>query len=368
MYRLLALFAVAPTFLLSIVLLGIACGDDTPATLSTAQLAAAKFTRVQGPAAKGSVLDVGPRGSWCDHGVWGPTVVFDGKQYRMWFAGFTRTTDHSVPYRTPECIGMAISRDGLHWEMANDGQPVFEPGPPGSFDAKSVSHPFVLRVGDEYWMWYGAIDGRFARDIGFPAVGGVRVERIGLAKSKDGIHWNRLPRPVLDNGPAGSMDSIQATGMHVIRKNNEFWMWYGPYDGRHGIALATSSDGVRWTRHNNGRPIEGLVGDAQFAPSVYFDGKQFFMLYNHDWHGSWAMYAAISNDGIHWQPLKDVQPLLGDPPQGNFDTAGSGRNHSVHPSQIIFDGKRALVWYGGEDAMSPHYQRIGLAVAELPAK
>jgi hypothetical protein len=173
---------------------------------------------------------------------------------------------------------------------------------------------------------------------------------------------------VLEIGPSGSHDTIQATGMHVLRKKNEFWMWYGPYNGQHHIALAKSTDGIHWEKQNGGSPVEGLAGREQLGPSVYFDGQRFFMLYNHDWEKSWAIFKATSDDGIHWQPIDDAEPLLGTPPEGNFATAGPGRNHSSHASQIIFDGKRAMFWYGGEDGSPPHLSRIGMAMADLKSK
>ena len=60
---------------------------------------------------------------------------------------------------------------------------------------------------------------------------------------------------VLDIGPKGSSDSIQATGMHVLRIDNKFVMWYGAYNGLHTLAMATSPDGLRWTKVNGGKPV-----------------------------------------------------------------------------------------------------------------
>ena len=89
-------------------------------------------------------------------------------------------------------------------------------------------------------------------------------------------------------------------------------------------------------------------------------------MYNKDLNGSWATFSATSDDGIHWQPANNSQPLLGPPPAGNFDSAGDGRNHSVHPSQILVVGNKVRVWYGGEDGSLPHKLHIGLMEAVLP--
>ncbi len=331
-------------------------------------LVEAQFERVPGGAAKQSVLDAGPSGRWNSAYATSPTVDFDGKTYRMWFVGGTPTQDPDVPYGHLNRIGLAESADGRLWTLANDGEPVLDLGPPGSPDAKGLAHPYVLRVGKRYLMWYAAIDGSQARDLGLTPAH-VRIERICLATSDDGIHWTRANsgRPILDIGDKGTVDSIQTGAMHVLRVGERFMMWYSAYNGRHTLAVATSPDGIRWTRANDGKPIEGLIGggQGQTGPSVYHDGLRFFLLYCGDKGGEWKMYAAVSDDGFHFKHVNDGRPVLGPPPPGSFGTAGVGRNHSVHPSQMLVDAGRVRVWFNAEDGSPPHLQRIGLMEAAL---
>ena len=87
-----------------------------------------------GGAAQGAVLDTGPPDSWYSGTVGMPTVHFDGKLYRMWFVGDEPTKDSGAPYRIYQRIGLAISKDGLHWRVANEGKPVLDLGPKGSAD------------------------------------------------------------------------------------------------------------------------------------------------------------------------------------------------------------------------------------------
>ena len=348
------------------------------AAVTVDQILQSGFQRVAGPAAGGAVLDVGPPGSWRDCAVVDPTVDFDGRLYRMWFVGLAYTDDPRAPYGVYGRLGMATSKDGVTWTLANDGKPVLDLGPSGSFDAMAIAHPYVLRVGREYMLWYGGISGEVAGDIGLEP-GHVRIECIGLATSPDGIHWRRANggRPVLDIGAEGSIDSIQATGMHVLQIGGQFVMWYGAYGGLHSMAIATSPDGVNWTKGNDGMSLPGLAGSQQLGPSVYFDGAKYLMIYEHGMPGSaggtiWAAFAATSDDGVNWQPACDDQPLLGVAPEGTFGTANGvkGNNHSVHPTQMIVDGKRVRVWYTGE-ANEPlpgaewAPQRIGLMEAEI---
>ena len=344
-------------------------GDNRP-PLRVEQLEKSVFQRVPGKAGQGSVLGKGPAGSWYADTVGLPTVHFDGELYRMWFSGDEPATTRGFPYGIIQRIGLATSTDGVHFEVANNGRPVLEPGPEGSADDRGLAHPFVLRFDDRFWMWYGAIDGTTAGDLKLTPAS-VRVERICLATSGDGIHWQRENggRPVLDIGPAGTIDCIQATGMHVLRIADRFVMWYGAYGSqRHVLAVATSPDGIHWERSHGGTPVTGLLegGQGPCGVSVYFDGQKYFMLYGSSATRQWNTYAAVSSDGFNFTRLHGDQPILGPAPEGNFDTAGIGRNRCVHPTQFIILGNKVWLWYVGEDGAPPHGQRIGLMEAVIP--
>ena len=335
--------------------------------VSVDQLEASAFHRVSGPAGHGACLTTGPSGSWNSRYVGSPTVVFADGKYWMWYVGGQVTDDARFPYRVIEQIGGATSLDGLSWTPLNDGKPVLSPGPEGSVDHRGLAHPYVLKVGNRFLMWYGAIDGRSAGDLGL-APRHVRVEQICLAGSSDGVQWKRENegRPVMSLGRRDSVDSIQVTGMHILRislpDRDIYRMWYGAYNGNHTIALAESRDGIQWNRAFGARSIAGLQGGAQgqLGPSVHFDGNRYFMLYGGDVGNQWKMYSAVSDDGFHFRPLNDGRPVLGGPPQGNFDTAGVGRNHSVHATKMLAVDGRMRTWYAGEDAHPPHHQKIGL--------
>jgi hypothetical protein len=335
-------------------------GDERPAV---SQLTKARFDRVEGTGPGGAAFDVGPAGSWYAGFLGMPTVNFDGETYRLWFSGGEMTTDPSFPYGMIERIGLATSRDGQTWEIANDGNPVLDLGPPGSADAKGCTHPFVMRTADGWMMWYGGIDGRSAEDVG-KSPAHVRIEQVCLATSTDGIHWTRANggAPVLPVGGPDDVDSIQATGAHVIKRDDGYHMWYSPYNGRHALAAATSADGIHWKRANGGRALSGLEPglQGQTGPSVVWDGKSYWMLYCADTGNEWKIYAAVSDNGFEWRPAGKGGPVLGSPPPGNFGTAGYGHNHSAHPSQLVDSHGRLLVWYMAEDATPPNLQRIGL--------
>ncbi len=83
--------------------------------------------------------------------------------------------------------------------------------------------------------------------------------QIGLATSPDGVNWTRHPEnPVLRLGPAGSWDDSILICQHILfdEARNIFEMWYvgGNEAGVFGIGYAASPDGAHWTKYV-GNPV-----------------------------------------------------------------------------------------------------------------
>ena len=130
--------------------------------------------------------------------------------------------------------------------------------------------------------------------------------RIGLAVSDDGAHWRRENggKPVLDLGPVGSTDDMQVMHPSVIREEGGYRMWYAANGTKlsHSMGMATSPDGVHWTKHRDGAPLEGL-GHRVTGPAVYKHGDEYLLLYTREApsEAGWIICAAVSRDGFHWK-------------------------------------------------------------------
>ncbi|MEQ8328851.1 MAG: hypothetical protein RH859_00155 [Longimicrobiales bacterium] len=257
------------------------------------------------------------------------------------------------PYLKGSRIGLASSPDGVRWTIENDGEAVFEPGPPGAFDQNGVSHPHVVLHEGRFWMWYGGIDGTQGSNS-------VRTERLGLAHSDDGFNWTRANdgRPVLTTGDADAFDGLQVTGAAVLRRGDGWMMWYGAYSPEHDHTLmaAASSDGVDWTRLNGAQPVRGLsdAGAQVLGPSVIHDGDRYLMFYSRPVEGRWVMFAATSSDGIDWRPSRADAPVF----PLDQGSSGVGQNHSVHPSQFLVEPGIARFWYQAESGFEPSPQLV----------
>ena len=102
------------------------------------------------------VLELGDSDTWDAEGVSSPTVVYDGRQYRVWYAGYGGGKMR---------IGYAASSDGIVWETY-PANPVLELGDDGFWDAMGASSPAVVLGNDTYRIWYTGYDGDHMR-IGY---------------------------------------------------------------------------------------------------------------------------------------------------------------------------------------------------------
>ncbi|HLH41048.1 MAG TPA: hypothetical protein VKX39_18000 [Bryobacteraceae bacterium] len=145
----------------------------------------------------------------------------------------------------PFRIALARSRDGVSWTRHGDA--VLAPGPAGSFDERGVSDPDVLRAGGSFYMFYTGIDR-------------ARRQRLGLARSRDGVVWDKLrSNPILEPGSPGAFDEMGLGEPAVWSSGGSYWMLYtGRARGeRRRIGLARSRDGVQWERDPAFPPIAG---------------------------------------------------------------------------------------------------------------
>lgn len=176
------------------------------------------------------VLGPGPRGSWEERGVADPYVVeFAGTLY-MFYLGQDRARRQR--------LGVAMSIDGIGWTKLRHN-PILELGEPGTFDEVGLGEPAVWSQGGWYWMLYTGRDVREQR-------------RIGLARSRDGVSWERVSKaPVFSGGAAWNSkvvcDPTVEVRVGVVR------VWYGGGD----VA----------------RPDEGLDGQIGFFELVEGGGE-----------------------------------------------------------------------------------------------
>ena len=139
----------------------------------------------------------------------------------------------------PLRIALARSRDGKNWTRHGDA--VVPLGPRGSFDERDVADPYVIRAGSYFYMFYLGQDR-------------ARRQSLGIARSTDGVTWEKLrTNPILNPGAPGSFEENGLGEPAVWTSGAQWWMLYRGRDKKEQrrLGLARSADGVRWERVPN---------------------------------------------------------------------------------------------------------------------
>ncbi len=151
------------------------------------------WTVVSGSGTNGSVIDIGASGKFDESMVFFPSVIKNGSQYQMWYAGY----DSLATIRE----GYATSGDGISWTK------VIGNSAKGScLDSGGTSS--VSLVGSVYKMWYSSTS-----PAGFAYATSGNIT--GLSKLKPSNVFNVYPNPSRGNFKL-EFDNGKTTGLIQI--------------------------------------------------------------------------------------------------------------------------------------------------------
>ncbi len=163
----------------------------------------------------------------------------------------------------PPGIALARSKDGVKFE--EPPKLVVRPGPRGSFDEGGAADPYVIRRGEYFYLFYLGQDR-------------ARRQTLGVARSRDGAAWEKLrTNPVLELGGRDSFDENGLGEPAVWSSGGSYWMLYTGRDRaeHRRLGLARSSDGVHWEREPSFTPVGGEQAWDKMVvcdPTVLVDG------------------------------------------------------------------------------------------------
>lgn len=142
----------------------------------------------------------------------GCLVEADGRFYLFYNAKNTTTAIDTVVGAEDwyEQIGVAFSDDLVHWTRHTQN-PILSIEP-GTWRSRFVSDPTVYHDGERWIMVFFGYDGVHAQ--------------AGLAYSDDLINWTQCPEPLLNHGPAGTLDETHAHKSSLIVKNDVLYHFY----------------------------------------------------------------------------------------------------------------------------------------------
>ena len=315
--------------------------EEPSATASTAPSAA---TPSGSPAAGPAFRVVGdapviPRTFAPDTGSTLAGAIVEDGGYHAYVVGFSSDpTDHRLYHLT--------SDDALAWTA--------DPDRPLGVRGVELSHPgpiptTVFEEDGEWVMYFSGIEA--PAPIGFDIWRATAPEPSGP--------WTADPEPILRRGPAGAWDSMAADWPSVARTDAGYVMLYQglvPTRPEAGwIGLATSADGVTWTKRDDPATTDpdraesdpvispGLCGAidsrATQQPRLLVDGERLVAAYA-GYAGALTSRPAVAlaeslDEGVTWRCLSPASAL---------DPAGLPTGPGVHAiAPFSRDGTPALL-------------------------
>lgn len=295
---------------------------------------------------------------WLDSFAQAPaTLVFDDF-VRVYFSCRPKP-DSNGQYESRSAF-VDLRRDNLQIIERLAKQPILPLGDRGTFDEFGTYPTSVIRHNDKVLAYYG---------------GWTRCESvpfnvaIGVAESSDqGETFTKLgPGPVLSYSQD---EPFVLSGPKIRRFNNRFFLFYIagtewiPNGDRpepvYKIRMATSDDGLSWTRHRKDLITSRIEErEAQASPDVFFCGKRYHMFfcyrYSLNYRGKQNGYRigyAYSDDLYTW--TRDDERV-------GIDVADEGWDSEMISYPHVFElDKKTYMFYLGNQV-----GKYGFGLAEL---
>jgi predicted GH43/DUF377 family glycosyl hydrolase len=222
------------------------------------------------------------------------------------------------------------------WTRLHGAEPILVPQGDG-FEAAGVFNPAVIKDRERYMMLYRAQDAK-------------GTSRLGMAVSRDGIHFAREPEPAL--APVAEYE--RGGGVEdprLVKIGATFYLTYTAYDGKNAqLALATSPDLRKWERRGVIMPANAGRWNVKWTKSGAIltepVGGRYWMYYMADAAaGSDQMGVAYSTDLLRWTEALDAPVLRRRP--GAFDS----RVVEPGPPPVMTPEGILLVYNGADDRL-----------------
>jgi predicted GH43/DUF377 family glycosyl hydrolase len=231
-----------------------------------------------------------------------------------------------------------------YWERDSDG-PVVSLGKFGEFDDTHLFAPCVSYENGSYSLYYPGSRGAVAE----------RVFQLGMATSKDGVHFEKQPGPVMNF--SDKKHSILTPALlrqpdgSTLREAGKLRLFFSSTHfkktDKHTLHQAWSTDGVEWSE-----PSRALLEDV-YAPTLIKEDDSYKLWFTDVSQEPWCFRFATSADGEEWNVCKE--PVL------EVDQKWE-RGRLFYP-HVIKQDDLYLMWYASYWAQGDR-TAIGLAVSE----
>ncbi|RYE55857.1 MAG: glycosylase [Sphingobacteriales bacterium] len=296
--------------------------------------------------------------SWLNEFAQAPSVLVYDNFIRVYFS-CRPLPDENKQYVSYSAY-VDLNRTNI-FEIINVAkEPILKLGERGTFDEFGTYPVSVIKYNNSLVAYYGG----WTRCESVPFNVG-----IGIAISNnDGESFTKLGSgPVL---PYSIDEPFVLSGPKIRRFNNCWYLFYiagrkwlendGKPEPVYKIRMATSKDGINWTKHNKDLVESRLEGDeAQASPDVFFFNNRYHMFfcyrYSLNFRGKEKGYRigyAVSDDLENW---------VRDDSKAGVDVSDQGWDSEMvsYPHVFELDNKIYMFYLGNQVG------RFGFGVAEL---
>ena len=250
------------------------------------------------------IVSKGQPTTWDDRFTDPGAVLYHDGMFHMFRNGFRGFPAESQ-------VGYVTSSDGYIWTKQGDDPIIETKDVPYAKIAMYASSALVMEDGT-WVIYFYTWDSK-----NFPSES---VIGRATASSPTGP-WVADPEPVLMPGAKGAWDAQQVLAPHVLQTATGYVMYYSGANasGAQSIGMATSTDGVLWTKYNDSVTIEAPYAESDpvlqpgetgawdmgwvHQPRVLQTTDGWAMIYRGTKAtdgNSMALGIATSTDGIHW--------------------------------------------------------------------
>ncbi len=270
------------------------------------------------------------------------------------------------------CASALHAQSSGPWEIGPftrpaEGNPVITPSAASTFmdpiakkpvqwEALHTFNPAAVVRGGKVYVLYRAEDNTGAMAIG------AHTSRLGLAESKDGVHFTRRGEPVFYPAQDGQKAREWPGGVEdpriVESPDGMYVLTYTQWNREtYSVGIATSRDLLHWTKYGpafltakGGKYAHLQYKSAGIVTRLVKGRLVAAQISGHYWMywGEGSIRLATSMDLIHWEPVEDqrgkpVEMLR--PRAGHFDSSFP----ETGPPPVMTDAG-ILVLYNGKNA------------------
>jgi beta-1,2-mannobiose phosphorylase / 1,2-beta-oligomannan phosphorylase len=209
--------------------------------------------------------------------------------------------------------------------------PIMKPQEDG-FDSRNIYNMATIREDGVTYMLYRGEDKSEEP--------GKCTGRIGLATSKDGVHFERPAKPMIV--PEHDFEKRGVEDPRLVKVKDTYYLTYTSWDGdKARLCLATSKDMNNWEKLGplfpDFPPTNNWTKSGAILPEKIKDGlfKDKYVMY----FGDTNIWMAFSDDLIHWQPLATpVIKTRGDHFDSNLVEPGPPPFYTKDGIMLIYNG------------------------------